>query len=595
MLGEHNITYRPRTSVKGQILADFLVENPDDAPPEASVIETPQEQWTLFMDGSSCVDGSGVGLILTSPKGTKFTYTLRFQFTASNNEAKYEALIAGLRIAGQMGVRNVYSQMVPTTTSLTGFRRETIWPLEQLRLLVTIGDAKHYKKAWMNFMIVRSPSSYNGIIRRHGIREIQAVPSTAHRILKFPVNGGIVTIRSTILMPIECATIATTPKDPAKKAEARHKSFKVAIHPDFLDQEITIGGADQSKRKTSERRSDFRNQPKDGRGSNKFTPLTKTPKEIFAAESRKFKLPPPMVIPIEKSSSNKFCEFHNDKGHNTNECVQLRKHIEELASAGKLSHFIKEIRQDRNQQKTGKKNAPVKDKAATIYDTTVIEAKDVATISGNQVKKFVWDNIVCRFGLPGEIVTVKHSQSNRLVERENMSLGEGIKARLGGRNKNWMEELPYVLWAHRMMIKSSNNDTSFSLTYRTEAVIPAEIRMPTYRTAVVDAVHNDEELQLNLDLLEERRERATIHEAKTKLKMTKYYNAIRGVTFRPGDFVYRSNDASHAVDGGKLGPKWEGPYEVTKALGDGAYKLRSTDGTVLSRTWNIANLKKYYL
>ncbi|GJV87938.1 hypothetical protein Tco_1531876 [Tanacetum coccineum] len=120
--------------------------------------------------------------------------------------------------------------------------------------------------------------------------------------------------------------------------------------------------------------------------------------------------------------------------------------------------------------------------------------------------------------------------------------------------------------------------------------------MPTYRTAVVDAVHNNEELRLNLDLLEERCERAAIREARAKLKMTKYYNVrVRGVTFRPGDFVYRSNEASHAMDGGKLGPKWEGPYEVTEAIGDGAYMLRSMDRTVLPRTWNIANLKKCYL
>ncbi|GJS66374.1 hypothetical protein Tco_0861448 [Tanacetum coccineum] len=80
--------------------------------------------------------------------------------------------------------------------------------------------------------------------------------------------------------------------------------------------------------------------------------------------------------------------------------------------------------------------------------------------------------------------------------------------------------------------------------------------MPTYRTAIVDAVYNDEELRLNLDLLEERRECATIREAKAKLKRTKYYNArVRGVTFRPRDFVYRSNEASHAMDGGKLSPK----------------------------------------
>ncbi|GJZ86757.1 reverse transcriptase domain-containing protein [Tanacetum coccineum] len=107
MLGEHNITYRPLTSVKGQILADFLVEKPDDALPEALVIETPQESWTLFKDGSSCVDGSGDGLILTSPEGTEFTYALRFQFAASNNEAEYETLIVGIWIAGRIGVRNV--------------------------------------------------------------------------------------------------------------------------------------------------------------------------------------------------------------------------------------------------------------------------------------------------------------------------------------------------------------------------------------------------------------------------------------------------------------------------------------------------------
>ncbi|GJX72945.1 reverse transcriptase domain-containing protein [Tanacetum coccineum] len=105
---EHNITYRPRTSVKGQILADFLVENPNEGPPDTLVVEISQEPWTLFTDGSLCVDGSSTSLILTSPEGTEFTYALRFQFTASNNEAEYEALIAGLRIAAQIGVRNVH-------------------------------------------------------------------------------------------------------------------------------------------------------------------------------------------------------------------------------------------------------------------------------------------------------------------------------------------------------------------------------------------------------------------------------------------------------------------------------------------------------
>nr|GEW01057.1 reverse transcriptase domain-containing protein [Tanacetum cinerariifolium] len=96
--------------------------------------------------------------------------------------------------------------------------------------------------------------------------------------------------------------------------------------------------------------------------------------------------------------------------------------------------------------------------------------------------------------------SVKHPQSNGLVERANESLGEAIKAHLGEGNNNWVEELPYVLWAHRTMIKSSHGDTPFSLTYGTKVVIPTEIEMPTYRTVAVNVVSNDEEIRVNLDL-----------------------------------------------------------------------------------------------
>ncbi|GJT26464.1 reverse transcriptase domain-containing protein [Tanacetum coccineum] len=102
--------------------------------------------------------------------------------------------------------------------------------------------------------------------------------------------------------------------------------------------------------------------------------------------------------------------------------------------------------------------------------------------------------------------SVKHPQTNGLVERANRSLGEGIKARLEAKSKNWMEEISHVLWAHHTMIKSSNGDAPFSLTYDTKAVILAEIGMPTLRTAGIAVVRNDEALEVNLDLLEERRE-----------------------------------------------------------------------------------------
>ncbi|GJX55691.1 hypothetical protein Tco_0285588, partial [Tanacetum coccineum] len=79
-LEEHDIQYRPRTLVKGNILADFIVERSEDNS-EDTLMEDEKElpnPWILFMDGSSCADGSGAGLILINPEGIEFTYALRF-------------------------------------------------------------------------------------------------------------------------------------------------------------------------------------------------------------------------------------------------------------------------------------------------------------------------------------------------------------------------------------------------------------------------------------------------------------------------------------------------------------------------------------
>ncbi|GJX71105.1 reverse transcriptase domain-containing protein [Tanacetum coccineum] len=112
-LEEHDIHYRPRTSVKGQILTDFIIERLEDDPLDTPMKDKEElsDPWVLSTDGSSCIDGSGAGLIITNPEGMEFTYALRFRFNATNNKAENEALIAGLRIAKQMGVRNLQANV----------------------------------------------------------------------------------------------------------------------------------------------------------------------------------------------------------------------------------------------------------------------------------------------------------------------------------------------------------------------------------------------------------------------------------------------------------------------------------------------------
>ncbi|XP_076895248.1 uncharacterized protein LOC143547803 [Bidens hawaiensis] len=112
-LGEYAIEYKPKTAIKGQVLADFIVEVPREKEEECQQeIEPPADQqreqvWKLFTDGASNDEGVGAGLRITNPDGQHFTYVIRLEFKSTNNEAEYEALLAGLRIAKKLGAQHL--------------------------------------------------------------------------------------------------------------------------------------------------------------------------------------------------------------------------------------------------------------------------------------------------------------------------------------------------------------------------------------------------------------------------------------------------------------------------------------------------------
>ncbi|XP_071713655.1 uncharacterized protein [Rutidosis leptorrhynchoides] len=106
-LGAYQISYLPRNAVKGQVLADYLAEMTG----ELELINERTElkpavgkTWDLFTDGASCAEDAGAGLVLGIPSGEEHTYALRFNFDVTNNEAEYEALLAGLNIARKMDI-----------------------------------------------------------------------------------------------------------------------------------------------------------------------------------------------------------------------------------------------------------------------------------------------------------------------------------------------------------------------------------------------------------------------------------------------------------------------------------------------------------
>ncbi|GJS20297.1 hypothetical protein Tco_0448929 [Tanacetum coccineum] len=133
----------------------------------------------------------------------------------------------------------------------------------------------------------------------------------------------------------------------------QQKKFKVESR-DVKGGEVVAGNQEWRKslppwkqqeagHKQNFKKGGFKNQQRSKRRQDRFTLLSKSPKEILALEKGKFKAPPPMTTLVEKRNSNKFYEFHGEVGHNTDECMHLKRQIEELLKNGKLSHVIKEL------------------------------------------------------------------------------------------------------------------------------------------------------------------------------------------------------------------------------------------------------------
>jgi ribonuclease HI len=103
LMGEM-LAYAPRKAIKSHILADFVAEWTDTQLPPPQI---QAECWTLYFDGSVKKTGAGAGLLFISPLGEHMRYAVRLHFPEANNMAEYEALLCGLRIAIETGIKRL--------------------------------------------------------------------------------------------------------------------------------------------------------------------------------------------------------------------------------------------------------------------------------------------------------------------------------------------------------------------------------------------------------------------------------------------------------------------------------------------------------
>ncbi|XP_016173132.1 uncharacterized protein LOC107615594 [Arachis ipaensis] len=254
---------------------------------------------------------------------------------------------------------------------------------------------------------------------------------------------------------------------------------------------------------------------------------------------------------------------------------------------------------------------------AIDFYTKLVEAEPLASISSANCRKFMWRQVISRFGVPevvfsdngtqfankkfGEFLaglgikqkfsSVEHLQTNGQVEAANKVILQGLKKRLCQKKGASADELASVLWSYRTTQQSSTGEMPFRLTYRVNVIIPVEIGEPSPRLllgGVEEAVEKD--------LVDETREITHLSETALKQRIAPRYNAqVLKRNFEPNDLVLRCNDVGMPTPGeGKLAANWEGPYRIKEVVGNGAYKLERLGGKEVPRTWNVRNLRRFY-
>ena len=156
--------------------------------------------------------------------------------------------------------------------------------------------------------------------------------------------------------------------------------------------------------------------------------------------------------------------------------------------------------------------------------------------------------------------------------------------------------MPHVLWTYQTTSHRSTKETSFSMTYGAEAMIPLETGFPSLRTSSFTPSSNDGLLEKSLDLIEERRENVMVQLAYYQHKLKQRYNSnVRSRPLASGYLVLRKvlGTAKNPAQG-KLWPNWERSYRITSVVGIGAYYLKDLGENVVPRPQNINNLRMYY-
>ncbi|KAG7584012.1 Ribonuclease H-like superfamily [Arabidopsis suecica] len=662
-LSEYDIQFRTRTSLKSQVLADFLIELP-----LVSMEDKENEgPWILHVDGASSKQGSGIGIRLQSPYGEVIEQSFRLAFNASNNEAEYESLLAGLRLAIGIGITKLRtfcdSQLVANQFSGD-------YEAKDSRMEAYLAQVQHLSKKFQSFELTRIPrgenSAADALAALASSSEVTVSRMIPVEVIEHPSIAGsspsvgemnFVTTRS---MRRRMNMDPDLPRnEEAEQVPEVESPIGTPPNPEPALQLLPLPdwGADW--------RTPIREYILNG-----TLPMDKWEARSLKAKSARFCISNDILYRRSISGPDMICifgqqvrtvikEIHegvcgNHSGGRSlafkvkrygyfwptliadceeyaRKCEQCQKHApsihqptELLSSVSSPYPFMKwsmDIIGPLHVSTRGVKFVLV----LTDYFSKWIEAAAYVNITQVQVRKFIWQDIICRHGLPFEIVTdngpqfisgqfesfceewqirlsrstPRYPQGNGQAEAMNKTVLSTLKKKLKAHKGAWFNELQSVLWAIRTTPRRATGETPFSLVYGMEAVIPAEIFVPSPRRMYnpQNEAANNEQMVDVIDTIEERRDRSLIRMQNYQNAAARYYNSnVRNRHFDVGTLVLRKVQQNTAEDkAGKLGVNWEGPYRITQVVRNGVYRLENMEGKAVRRAWNSIHLKRYFV
>ncbi|XP_059446435.1 uncharacterized protein LOC132177982 [Corylus avellana] len=537
-LGEFDIEFLPRNSLKGQALADFPAEftNLPDITSWPS-----NETWVIYVDGSSTKKHGGAEIVMITPDGEELCSSLKLKFKTTNNEAEYKAVLAGLGLALEIGAEFV--EIRSDSQVVVGHIRGE-FEAKGDKMKLYLSKVQDLQALFKKFSIVKISRPEN-----EKADQLARIASTASKEIESETPIQILP-QSSVTEAVSVSTAEIIP------------NWQLEIM-EYLER-----GVLPSDRKLATRLKVR---------AERFTMIN------GVLYKRGFTLP--LLKCVSKDEGDYILREIHEGVCGSHSGARI------LAHKAVRADIVGPLPRSRG----GVRFAVV----AVDYFTKWAEVEALVNITAKTIERFLWKNIICRYGIPHAFITDNGKQFDCDSFRAwcaQLRIRNYYSSPGHPQANGQAEDLPEVLCAYRTTKRIPNEETPYALAFGTEAVIPAEVGSGSYRVETFQSETNNEGLQLHLDFLQEKWDQAQVAMAAYQARVTRYLNKkVKPRSFKVGDMVLRKATlATKDPAEGKLAPNWEG-YRVIECKRAGAYHLEDSKGKALSRPWNAEHLKKYYV